>query len=222
MSLKVILAVHASRIERRLRPLAQTLAVFANEDGGEIWPGVRTLMQALGLEERAVRAALQALVDIGVLERNGFKRHTRRFRFNLARLASYEPTADRSGAARRDAARRREATRQTTKPARRPTRFAKRRRPFEKPCTTVQGSGAESVTETLHAGAANPAPACPQPCTVVPLTLHRGAPDLNDLMDPKEVTDSSGTGAEAPGRARQPKAASAAIGGGRNDDNSVG
>ena len=83
MSLKIIKAVHDSKIEPRLRHLAQTLAIFANDDGCEIWPGVTTLMKALGVEERAVRADLQALLNTGVLERDGYQRHTRRFKFNL-------------------------------------------------------------------------------------------------------------------------------------------
>lgn len=188
----MILAVHRSRVEPRLRHLAQTLAFFANDDGGEIWPGIDTLKRALGCEERTVRADLRSLLESGVLERHGHHGHTRRFRFSQERLTGYEPPLERTAAARRDAARRREAN-----PVLNATRraAAQRRlgRPSEgttpEPCTTVQGR----APGILHNGAPNPARPCCQPCTTVLPTLHDCAPDLHDLQDLQELT-----GAHAP------------------------
>jgi len=200
VSLKVIAAVHASRIGPRLRPIAQTLAIFANDDGGDIWPGVRTLMQALGLGERAIRDQLQALIDDGLLQPDGFRGHTRRYRFNLERLAHHLPREVK--AARREAAMRREARPEIKAARRRATGSGARS--VSEPCTVVQGS--ESVNParrcrvptdlTLQRGADKHAPPCTEPCTPVPSTLHPGAPDLHDLHDLKRST---GTGADAPG-----------------------
>ena len=182
MSLRTINAVHQSRIEPRYRHLAQTLAIFANDDGAEIWPGIHRLTQALGVEERAVREGLHALVENRILVRDGFRHRARRFRFDMERLLSYEPASDHSGTTRRDAARRREASKQPAISAE------------GDPCTVVQGSSATIEARSLHHGAATPAPPRRDPCTLVPPPLHRGAPDLNDLNDLNEIT-----GADAPG-----------------------
>ena len=175
----MIQAVHDSRIDPRLRHLAQTLAYFADDHGRNIFPGVRTLMTALGQEERTVRAGLQDLLATDVLVRDGYHRHTRRFRFDLERLSRYDPPPEHTRAAKREAARRRERERAAQ---RLETASAN---PGET-CTTVQGSGSVS---TLHSGAGNPALPCRQPCTVVPATLHSAAPDLQDQQDHHELTD---------------------------------
>jgi hypothetical protein len=117
MSHKVIAAVYQSRLERGVRPLAATLAFFANDDGCEIRPGVKRLMQALGRTERTVREGLQVLVETGVLVRDGYARHTRRFKFDLDRLATYSPST--------------------------PTRAA--RRATREPCAVPQGSKRETL-----------------------------------------------------------------------------
>jgi hypothetical protein len=198
MSLKVITAVHDSRIEPRLRHLAQTLAIFStNDDGSEIWPGISRLTQALGVEERAVHKGLQELIDREVLERDGYHRRTRRFRFNLVALANYEPLPERTSAAKRDAARRREAR----KPRSRPTTAF-----LDEPdtCTVVQMSEAKTSPNTctvvqmstpahLHRGAATPALQCDDTCTVVRRHLHRGAVRTNEDLELNEKS-----GADAP------------------------
>ena len=139
----MILAVFASNLEPKLRHLAQTLAVFANDDGGEMWPGVRALMRATGQKESTVRHGLQALIGTGVLERDGNHGHNRRYRFNLVALANYRARQDTS--ARAESARRREQA---------------RRRSNQQPCTAVQGSDPQTCTAvqgsnavTLHNGA---------------------------------------------------------------------
>ena len=86
-------AVHDSRIEPRLRHLAVELAIYADDDGREIYPGIQRLMRALGMAERGVRAALRLLITSGVLDRDGYQGHARRYRFNLEHLARYEPPA---------------------------------------------------------------------------------------------------------------------------------
>jgi hypothetical protein len=183
MSLRVILAVHDSSIEPRLRHLAQTLAVFADENGQEIRPGVRTLMKATGHRESLVRHGLQALVATGVLERDGQYGHTRRFRFNLEALARYRPRQDAGG--RAESARRREAQRRQASQLSQPEPCTTVQ---VQPCTVVQGS----EPATLHTGAINPALGCSEPCTTVPLTLHWGATDLKDL---KDLNEKNGAGA---------------------------
>lgn len=187
-------AVHLSRIEPRFRHLAQTLAIFANDAGQEIWPGVSTLKQALGVEERAVHEGLQALIDRGVLERDGYRGHRRRFRYNLGKLSGYEPLPERTRAARRDAARQREARKRVQKTS-------------SQPCTTVQGYPPLPEVGTLHHGAINPAPRCGQPCTTVRPTLHSGAPDLYEDPDPydKNGKNERATGAVAPGLSQTEK-----------------
>lgn len=99
MSVHVMKAVYASRLEHRLRLLAVTLASFSpNDDGGEIYPGVTRLMQMLDMEKRAVRAQLHQLIARGVLLRDGYRGHARCYRYDLDRLASYEPRQLDSGA----------------------------------------------------------------------------------------------------------------------------
>jgi hypothetical protein len=117
VSYPVINAVHASKIESRLRHLAQTLGHFAHDDGTSIYPGVRPLMQAMGVAESTVRARLHELLLTKVLETDGYERHTRRFKFNLERLATNEPPAGRTRAGWRAAARRREAKRRQEREA---------------------------------------------------------------------------------------------------------
>lgn len=90
MSLQTIQAVHQSRLEPRLRHLAQTLAFYADDQGGQIWPSLSTLANNMGVSDRAVRFGLKALITKGVLERDGFHGHVRRFRFNTDRLATYQ------------------------------------------------------------------------------------------------------------------------------------
>jgi hypothetical protein len=91
----MILAVHESRLPRRLRHLAQTLAVFANDAGGDIYPGMDTLAQALGTHHHsAIYAQLRDLQEIGVLHRDGYRRHTRRFKFDVERLSGYVPETE--------------------------------------------------------------------------------------------------------------------------------
>ena len=92
MSWKVIQAVQASRLEPGLRSLALTLAIHADDAGGNIWPGVRRLQQAIGKQERAVRYALRALIERQVLVPGGLHGHRRSYRFDLAQLAAYTPT----------------------------------------------------------------------------------------------------------------------------------
>jgi hypothetical protein len=172
MSLKVIHAVHLSRIEPRLRFLVQTLAIFASDDGRNIRPGIGTLMQALGMTESAVREGLGELVARGVLVRDGHHGHTRRFRFDLECLAHYAPPLDpRRGAHRRAMAERR--------PGRKTAR---------KPYAPAEGSETNSVLKTLRRGGDNPAPERCEPYAPAAQTLRPGGPDLNDLQDLHDLT----------------------------------
>ena len=120
MSYTVINAVHASKIESRLRHLAQTLAHFAHDDGTSIDPGVKSLMKAMGVADSTVRAGLRALQQSGVLLKVGTRLHTAEFKFNLERLATYEPPLERTRAGWRVAARQREAKRRQERQAGKP------------------------------------------------------------------------------------------------------
>jgi hypothetical protein len=128
-------------------------------------------MKAMGLEESAVRANLAKLLATGVLVKDGYYRHTRRFRFDLERLSTYAPPPGRTHAARQEAARRREA-----------------RNKAPQTYTTVQGSERLRTARTLHGGAANPTRPWRQPYTVVESNLHRSGPDLQDLQDQQDLT----------------------------------
>jgi hypothetical protein len=86
----MIEAVHASKIERAYRFLAVTLAFYADDNGENIFPRADRLAAALGVTESRVRHGLQALVERQVIQYDGFHGHTRRFRFNLDRLACYD------------------------------------------------------------------------------------------------------------------------------------
>lgn len=192
MSWKVIELIHLSKIDPRLRHLAQTLAIFANDDGREIRPGVAKLKQAMGVEEAAVYEGLRKLLQYGLLERDGYHRHTRRFKFNLGAVGAYEPSAERTRAGLRDAARRREANKKIKAEA--------------EPSTIVQGSESDLPAQTLHVGAGNPAGARTKPYTRALLTLHDGAADLPDLPDRQdEPAKTNLPGAGAPVGSHQEK-----------------
>ena len=169
----MILAVHNSRIEPRLRHLAATLAFFAHDDGSEVRPGMRTLTKALGVSASVVYEGLQALVESHVIKRDGLHGHTRRFKFDLERLANYEPATDRT----------REVWRETVV------------RPRSQPYAVAEGPAARSIPETLRRGGVNGTPWRRKPSAVADLTLRRGGPDPNDL---KDRHDHKYTGADAP------------------------
>lgn len=187
MSLPVILAVHKSRIEPRLRHLAQTLAIFARrEDGSEIFPGAALLMQAMGVHRRAVQNGLHGLLATGVLVRDGFHGHVRKFRFDLAALAAYEPVARHPRSTSRGATGRRHPT-----ASRHGDRSGTVHRGAQlndsQLCTTVHPS--EPVLHKPEP--TNCAPRCAEVCTPVRVTVHHGAHDLNDLKDltKRKITD---------------------------------
>ena len=165
----MIQAVHDSRIDPRLRHLAQTLAYFADDHGRNIFPGVRTLMTALGQEERTVRAGLQDLLATDVLVRDGYHptpgasastlngsaAMTRRLNTPGPRSVKRPAGANEKGPLSGSKLRRRTQA----KPAplcRVPDR--------SQPCTVVPA--------TLHYRAANPAQWCRQPCTVLHLIFR--------------------------------------------------
>jgi hypothetical protein len=91
MSLQAQRAVNTSRLEPSLRHIAQTLAVYADEHGANIRPGLRTVAQALGRQKRQVYRGLKALVDRQILIRTGYHHRTRCYRLDLARLAAFQP-----------------------------------------------------------------------------------------------------------------------------------
>jgi hypothetical protein len=51
--------------------VAMTLAVYADKDGGNIFPGERKIMRATGMSQRTVRRAMAALRDAGVIVQVG-------------------------------------------------------------------------------------------------------------------------------------------------------
>jgi hypothetical protein len=61
--------VWLSNLDRKLKPLAATLADIANDDGTSIYPSVEYVAWRLSSSERSVRAALSKLRRLGVLER---------------------------------------------------------------------------------------------------------------------------------------------------------
>ena len=93
MSLQAQRAIHASQLDPWLRHLAQTLAFYADEHGANIRPGLRTIAQAMGVTERAVRYGLQALIARHILIPAGRYRRLRCYRLDYARLAIYQPQA---------------------------------------------------------------------------------------------------------------------------------
>ena len=189
------MAVHESRLEPRQRHLAQTLAFYADDNGGRIWPSNRTLANNMGVSERAVRYGLEALIKKGVLERDGFHGHVRQFRFNAERLAAYQ-RGDTPSAVRK---------------------FGRRQHPKSGDSVSgsgvaqggngVPGSGAEggnsvpgSAAQRRHGGSANPAIPFTEHGNGVHRTRQPGSTDLHDLQDHQ---DHKTTGADAPGRSAE-------------------
>jgi hypothetical protein len=195
MSLNLIDAVYASRIEPRLRFLASVLAKYGNDDGQDIYPGPVQLMTATGQEENTIREGLQALVDSGVLVRDGFHGHTRRFRFDLDRLASYEPSV---------------TTRAAWRANHKPSRNGKPSRPTlrhggglkdSQPYAMAEGSDAA----TLRHGGANPPPRRRQPYAMAAPTLRHGGAHKGRKSESQE--SQKRTGAVAPACADEEKTA---------------
>ena len=67
MSVRVVDAVLASPLDRRLRFLAVVLATYADDEGGSVYPGVKRLAGQLGTQPRAVRDGLRQLRRLEVL-----------------------------------------------------------------------------------------------------------------------------------------------------------
>ena len=162
-------AVHASRLERRLRHLASTLAFYASDDGGDIYPGIATLMAATGRDKRTIREGLQALVNSQLLIREGLQGHTRRYRFDLDRLAAYTPAQ--------------------------PTRLAWRQ--AHKGCATAHPSSLPRVRHGAplqpDSEPAKGAPFSPQGCAAAPLRVRRFARTDSQYSQEQDLT-----GAAAP------------------------
>jgi hypothetical protein len=185
----MIYAVHQSRIDARLRHLAQTLAIFADDEGGNVRPGIDTLQQAMGVKTRAIRYQLQALIDRRVLIRDGFYHRTRRYRFDPDQLAEYHPCTPVHG-------------------------FAEAR-PVENvsdPCTPLHTSESDECTplhtskpRRVQPGAATSATPCRDVCNPVPRPVQPGAPDLNDLKDLQDLTTDAGASDFAPEQSKPPK-----------------
>lgn len=93
MSVKVQQAVYDSALEHALRPLAIALAFFANDEGGQIWPGIPRLSAMLRSSPRAIHRGLVALLARQILVHDGKQGRARRYRFDLARLVVYRPSA---------------------------------------------------------------------------------------------------------------------------------
>lgn len=181
MSWQIIKAVHESRIEPRLRFLAATLAFHAHDDGTTIHPGISLLTQALGVSESGVREGLQALVNSQVLVRDGYHRHTRQFRFDLERLASYRPAAVS-----------RAAWRATLKPNRATLRHGVG---LDDDQPYAMAKGSESIT--LRHGVANPTPRRSEPYAMAATTLRHGVAHI-ERQERQERQEQ--TGADAPAR----------------------
>lgn len=176
MSLNVIHAVFNSRLERVYRPLAIVLAVFADPDGGRVFPGAGTLADALGVTESAVRHHLGALKVRGIVVPVATRGdHTREYAFDLDRLKGYRPTAA--------------AKVKTTNKNRPVTLHARATRAR----TAATSSRDANRHLTLHARASKPARPCQQPCTPMPTNLHAraisDAASLNDLQDLHDLQD---------------------------------
>ena len=93
MSLKVIKAVYASRLESKYRPLAAALAFFCgSDDGRKLFPGAERVADALGVTEVTVRHGFAALQHREILVPVGYRRHTREFRIDLDALRDYRPS----------------------------------------------------------------------------------------------------------------------------------
>ena len=92
MGLRLQRAVLQSTIRPDLRFLAMVLALYADDDGTNIFPALKTLADNLGTTESSVKRKRRALVDAGVLTKDGggFRGRTARYRFNLARLGEKE------------------------------------------------------------------------------------------------------------------------------------
>jgi len=183
VSLKVIHAVHASRIEPRLRFLASTLALYATDDGQDIYPGIATLMTATGLAESTIREGLQALVNSQLLVRDGFHGHTRRFRFDLERLAAYVPA---------------DQTRTEWREARQPYATAEGSNAQPNSRTLRHGGGLEGTNGhgTLRDGVPNPTPWRTEPYATADLTLRHGVVHI-ESQESQESQERE-TGAAAP------------------------
>jgi hypothetical protein len=157
--------VFNSRLERRLRFLALTLAWFSNDDGERCFPSVATLAQMIGCQERQVREDLDRLRRLGVVivtsaavegkhgaRPAGGKGRSTVYRFDLERL-------ERLG--------------QTMQPSAGFDELPGNSRGFQ----SLQPS-----TQTLQSSVGDPAGNGTKPCTLAPLTLHPTAPD--PLRDP--------------------------------------
>ena len=99
MGLKLQRRVLKSALPRPLRFLATVLALYADEDGDNIYPSVSTLAADLGLHRTGVIRQLRDLREIGVLEvvRAGGGRHrVTRYRMAMERLPSRQENSSAS------------------------------------------------------------------------------------------------------------------------------
>jgi hypothetical protein len=92
VSIDVIVLVLDAPIQPPARRLvAVVLAEAANADGSRAFPGRGRLQRRTGLEQRAIRAHIAALIESGVLreEKRAKPGVRRQFAFNLDRLRTY-------------------------------------------------------------------------------------------------------------------------------------
>jgi biotin operon repressor len=94
MGLRLQHKVLRSALPRPLRFLACVLALFAHDNGTDLFPRVNTIAEALGTHRTQVLRGLRALRQLGVLvvERPGGGRHrSTRYRFVAAALPQAQP-----------------------------------------------------------------------------------------------------------------------------------
>jgi hypothetical protein len=88
-------AVYVSALPRSLRDILIAHCWFANDDGSNIWPSVRTIAWMVGVDEKTVRHARRVLEYLGVLvaEADGAKGRgkTVYYRLNYEALAAVRP-----------------------------------------------------------------------------------------------------------------------------------
>jgi hypothetical protein len=178
VSRSVIETVYHSRLERAYVPLAALLAFYADDEGRRVFPGADTLADSLNVSDSTIRHNLRALLVRGIILRDGYHGHVRKFRFDLERLRAYRPmpasrAARNSGNARENG----HATLPSTATPRSPI-------PPDQPCRVQP--------ETLPPAANYPAVCGQEPCRAQPLVI------FNDQQDHHEQT-----GASAPGCAEE-------------------
>jgi len=188
---KPMLAVYASHLEPRLRFLAVVLASYGNDNGRRIFPGIGPLKRATGLEESAVRRQLRDLIDLKVLQRDGFHKGTygdvRQYRLDLDVLAELPDTLSGRVIAALHREHHRRGKAESDGKAEPET--------VHTPCTDVQGVHADTPCTT----APHEEHACAEtPCTPVLSPLYAGAAIDQYSLVRKNCTNQAETTDEKP------------------------